>query len=134
MAGARYRRNQLSHSDPVREAFADTLKEIPGGQWETNVPWSYYKLKSQSLAAQGRFERAAKIAKATTQTFKNADDELKQQFKAFEKGEVFAVDIDDPNYKPYYLDTPDLMVFETMQTTFERVGENIRVLQLDTIR
>jgi tetratricopeptide (TPR) repeat protein len=135
IAGARYRWNQLSHPDEsVRDAFAQTMKRIPDGQWETNVPWSYYKVKAQSLAVRGRFEAAEKLARQISEKFNNADSEVDAQIKQFKESKVFTVSVDDEGYKPYYLSTPDLLIFETLQSTLDRVGQNLKVPELDRIR
>jgi tetratricopeptide (TPR) repeat protein len=137
VAGARYKWNQLSHPDAkIREAFQATDDKLSSGQWESNVPWIHHKIVAQWFAQRGNFRAATNRCKGLIAGVAPAQGEkgLKKQLAAYGQEQVFTVAIDDPTYRPFYLDSGDLMFFETFEKSRARVLENTRIPQLERMR
>lgn len=136
VAGARYRWNLMTSSEEsVRNSFEETRNAMGPVEWDSNLPWFHFKIQAQWLAQRGRFKGARFLCQKLASGLVPASQEreVRAQAKAYQLNEVFTVP-DDESYRPCYLDSGDLIFFETLQKSLQRVDENVRIPELERVR
>lgn len=129
VAAVRYRWNLMTSGDPnADEVLAKIRKEYRSSEWDSGFDWIRTMIFAQDAAMYGNMERAVAMMNRLSSTLVPAEFEagVLAQKRAYQSGQIYTINTSEPGYRPFYLDTGDLMLFETIEKIRKREEENSR--------